>query len=109
MKQLNKTQSSNYSSTNVPNTGTSNNRVLGPGERAKHLVGWILLPLRLFLGVTFVYAGIQKLTDPQYFNHSAPGYIGRQILGFAFGSPIHNFLIYFVIPHATFFGALVAL
>lgn len=68
----------------------------------------ILLPLRLFLGITFVYAGIQKLTDPQYFNPSKAGYIGNQIIGFAIGSPIHNFLINVALPHATFFGALVA-
>jgi len=108
MKRMNKPESSYNQPTNVSNTGTAINRVLSPGERAKHLWGWILLPLRLFLGVTFVYAGIQKLTDPQYFNHSAPGYIGKQILGFALGSPIHNFLVYIVLPHATFFGALVA-
>ncbi len=69
----------------------------------------ILLPLRLFLGITFIYAGIQKLTDPQYFNRSAPGYIGKQIIAFANKSPIHNFLITVAVPHATFFGALVAL
>ncbi len=108
MKQMNKPKSSNYQPTNVPSTATNSSRVLSPGEKARRLSGWILLPLRLFLGVTFVYAGIQKLTDPQYFNHTAPGYIGKQILGFAFGSPIHNFLVYFVVPHATFFGALVA-
>ena len=108
MKQMNKPKSSNYQPTNVSNTGTNSSRMLSPGEKARRLSGWILLPLRLFLGVTFVYAGIQKLTDPQYFNHTAPGYIGKQILGFAFGSPIHNFLVYFVVPHATFFGALVA-
>ncbi len=108
MKQMNKPKSSNYQPTNVSNIVTNSSRVLSPGEKARRLSGWILLPLRLFLGVTFVYAGIQKLTDPQYFNHTAPGYIGKQILGFAFGSPIHNFLVYFVVPHATFFGALVA-
>jgi thiosulfate dehydrogenase (quinone) large subunit len=108
MKQMNKPKSSNYQPTNVPSTATNSSRVLSPREKARRLSEWILLPLRLFLGVTFVYAGIQKLTDPQYFNHTAPGYIGKQILGFAFGSPIHNFLIYFVVPHATFFGALVA-
>lgn len=72
------------------------------------LSGRVLIPLRLFLGVTFVYAGIQKLTDPQFFNPSAAGFIGKQIMAFATGSPIHNFLIYAALPHATFFGALVA-
>lgn len=108
MKQMNKPKPSNYQQTSVSNTATNSSKVLSRGEKARRLSGWILLPLRLFLGITFVYAGIQKLTDPQYFNHTAPGYIGKQILGFAFGSPIHNFLVYFVVPHATFFGALVA-
>ena len=40
------------------------------------------------MGVTFVYAGIQKLTDPQYFNPTARGYIGHQIAAFATGSPL---------------------
>ncbi|HLX56112.1 MAG TPA: TQO small subunit DoxD [Ktedonobacteraceae bacterium] len=73
-----------------------------------HPLEWALLPLRLFLGVTFVYAGIQKLTDPQFFNPRAIGYIGKQIIGFANGSPIHNFLISLV-PHAHFFGVLIIL
>src|SRR6266699_4459278 len=69
----------------------------------------VLFPLRLFLGITFVYAGVQKLTDPQFFNPSATGFIGRQIMAFAHGSPIHNILLHVVLPHAVFFGALIAL
>src|SRR6266704_4968069 len=69
----------------------------------------VLLPLRLFLGITFLYAGIQKLTDPQYFNPAATGFIGKQIMAFAHGSPINSFLMHVVLPHAVFFGALVAL
>ena len=68
----------------------------------------VLLPLRLFLGITFVYAGIQKLTDPQFFNPAAAGFIGKQIMAFAIGSPIHDFLIHVALSHAMFFGALVA-
>src|SRR5215469_632042 len=70
--------------------------------------GWALVPLRLFLGVTFVYAGLQKLTDPQYFNPAARGYIGRQIAAVAAGSPLHGFLANVAAPHALLFGALVA-
>src|SRR6266446_6210655 len=77
-------------------------------QASRYLPEWVLLPLRLFLGITFVYAGLQKLTDPQYFNPSAAGYIGKQIQGFATGSPIHNFLIRVAVPHAHLFGALVA-
>ncbi len=77
-------------------------------ETTTRQFGWVLLPLRLFLGITFIYAGIQKLTDPQYFNPAARGYIGKQIIAFAHGSPIHEFLIRVVVPHAHLFGALVA-
>jgi len=80
----------------------------GSGQHFMHVPGWVLLPLRLFLGVTFVYAGIQKLTDLQYFDSSAAGYIGKQIQEFATGSPLHTFLIQVVLPHANLFGALVA-
>jgi thiosulfate dehydrogenase (quinone) large subunit len=69
----------------------------------------VLLPLRVFLGITFLYAGIQKLTDPQFFNPSATGFIGRQIMAFAHGSPIHSVLLHVVLPHAVFFGLLIAL
>lgn len=68
---------------------------------------WMLIPLRLFLGVTFIYAGVQKLADPQFFKPTAPGFIGRQIIGFAHGSPLHGFLLQFVVPHSHFFGVLV--
>lgn len=82
-------------------------RAAVPGP-ASWKASWFLLPLRLFLGITFVYAGIQKLTDPQYFNPAARGYIGKQIIAFATGSPLHNFLIRFAVPHAHLFGAMVA-
>ena len=68
----------------------------------------MLGPLRLFLGATFVYAGLQKLTDPQFFASNAPGYIGRQITAFAAGSPIRALLLNEALPHAALFGSLVA-
>ncbi|MFJ9638179.1 DoxX family protein [Streptomyces sp. NPDC101178] len=49
----------------------------GPGglrERAGH---YALLPLRLFLGVTFVYAGLDKLTDSGFLSATGPGSIGE--------------------------------
>ncbi|MEW2413573.1 TQO small subunit DoxD [Streptomyces sp. NPDC046866] len=36
-----------------------------------------LLPLRIFLGVTFVYAGLDKLTDPAFLSASGSGSIGE--------------------------------
>ena len=67
-----------------------------------------LAPLRLFLGVTFIYAGVQKLTDPQYFDPTAVGYIGHQITDMATGSPLQRLLLGLAVPHAALFGALVA-
>ena len=63
--------------------------------------------MRLFLGITFIYAGIQKLADPQFFNPAARDYIGKQMIAFATGSPLHSMLIRLV-PHALLFGGLVA-
>jgi thiosulfate dehydrogenase (quinone) large subunit len=68
----------------------------------------LLAPLRLFLGVTFVYAGIQKLTDTQFLAPQATGYIGRQITTFAAGSPLRTLLLTMALPHAALFGSLVA-
>ena len=82
-----------------------------PAEPAGHRgwkVSWVLLPLRLFLGVTFIYAGVQKLGDAQYFNPTAAGYIGKQMAGFATGSPLHGFLLSVAVPHAVLFGGVVA-
>ncbi|MGR3936415.1 DoxX family protein [Streptomyces sp. BRA346] len=38
---------------------------------------YALLPLRIFLGVTFVYAGIDKLTDSAFLADSGAGSIGQ--------------------------------
>lgn len=68
----------------------------------------IILPLRLFLGITFVYAGIQKITDPQFFNPKAIGYIGKQLARFSVGSPISGLLVRFV-SHAPLLGVAIIL
>ncbi|MEU9142621.1 TQO small subunit DoxD [Streptomyces sp. NPDC048349] len=47
-------------------------------ERA---AGYALLPLRLFLGVTFVYAGLDKLTDSAFLSASGAGSIGELMTG----------------------------
>jgi thiosulfate dehydrogenase [quinone] large subunit len=49
---------------------------------------WTLRILRAFLGVTFVYAGIQKFMDRSFLHSGTPGYIGDQLRAFAQGSPI---------------------
>jgi thiosulfate dehydrogenase [quinone] large subunit len=68
----------------------------------------LVWPLRLFMGFTFVYAGLQHLTDPSYFDPSKAGYIGHLISQYAIGSPIHDFLLGVVAPNAVSFGWMVA-
>ncbi|MEU7010863.1 DoxX family protein [Streptomyces sp. NPDC046332] len=40
-----------------------------------------LLPLRIFLGVTFVYAGLDKLTDSAFMSDTGSGSIGEMMRG----------------------------
>jgi thiosulfate dehydrogenase [quinone] large subunit len=47
-----------------------------------------LAVLRAFLGVTFAYAGAQKLLDPSFLRADTPDFVGTQLRGFAQGSPI---------------------
>lgn len=68
-----------------------------------------LFPLRLFLGVTFVYAGIQKLSDPGFLHPGAPTYIGTQLHGFASGTPGGFILRAFALPHPGLAGVGVAI
>jgi thiosulfate dehydrogenase [quinone] large subunit len=75
--------------------------------------GWRRAPrslglLRAFLGVTFVYAGVQKLADRGFFQHGSPDFIGTQIRGFANQSPIGG-LLHPLIPYAVAVGILIAL
>jgi thiosulfate dehydrogenase (quinone) large subunit len=69
--------------------------------------GWIILPLRLFLGISFLSAGWDKLTDPTYLNPASASSIGAQISRFAPGTPLEGFLLNFAVPNATLFGVMV--
>jgi thiosulfate dehydrogenase [quinone] large subunit len=53
------------------------------------MAGWALLPLRAFLGGTFVFAGLQKLANPGFFDASNPTSIQNQLASAARISPIH--------------------
>jgi thiosulfate dehydrogenase [quinone] large subunit len=62
---------------------------------------WVIygtIPLRLFLGLTFVYAGLQKIADPGFLDPSAPTYIGAQLQGFASTSPIGFIIEWLALP-----------
>ena len=70
--------------------------------------GVVLLPLRLFLGLTFTFAGLQKLADPHFFEASRPTSIQGQIASFQATSPI-SFLLGPISHHAVLFGVLTAI
>lgn len=66
--------------------------------------------LRLFLGLTFTYTGLQKLTDPGFLDLAATGYVGEQLLGFVrAGSPLSPLIMRLAVPNVTLVGAVVAL
>ncbi|MQY16347.1 hypothetical protein SRB5_65450 [Streptomyces sp. RB5] len=58
--------------------GLGSYRPRGLRETARH---YALLPLRIFLGVTFVYAGLDKLTDKAFLDASGPGSLADQLKG----------------------------
>jgi thiosulfate dehydrogenase [quinone] large subunit len=64
--------------------------------RAWVLSEWALLPLRIFLGVTFIYAGLQKLANPTFFNAKNPSGIHAQLIGAVHTSPLHALLAHLV-------------
>ncbi len=69
--------------------------------------GWVLLPLRAFLGVTFAYAGVSKLTDRNYLDAATPLGVHAQMLHAASTSPI-GWLVTFSAHHATITGLMIA-
>jgi thiosulfate dehydrogenase [quinone] large subunit len=71
--------------------------------------GLALLPLRLFLGVTFAYAGVHKLTDAGFLHAGAETYIGDQLGAFAKGTPGGPLLETFALPQPVLAGIGVAL
>lgn len=40
---------------------------------------YALVPLRIFLGVTFIYAGLDKLTDSAFMSANGPGSVGEMM------------------------------
>jgi thiosulfate dehydrogenase [quinone] large subunit len=80
----------------------------GSGPQATVPAGWFLVPLRLFLGATFVFAGLQKLANPQFFTNGSPISIHAQLVGASHASPIHALVVHLV-PVANLVGAVIAL
>jgi thiosulfate dehydrogenase [quinone] large subunit len=69
--------------------------------------GWLLMPLRAFLGVTFTYAGLQKLANPGYLDPNNPTSVAHQMLLLRRSSPI-GFLLGLSAHAPTLVGLLIA-
>lgn len=67
-----------------------------------------LLPLRIFLGVTFLYAGVDKLIDPTFLRVTGPGSIGSQLTEFVRVSPIAPLVQVFGLSFPVQVGFLIA-
>jgi thiosulfate dehydrogenase [quinone] large subunit len=72
------------------------------------MAGWVLLPLRAFLGFTFCFAGLQKLANPNFFNSQSPSGIQAQLIASERISPLHSLLGH-LLHVATPLGILIAL
>ncbi|MEV6199203.1 DoxX family protein [Streptomyces sp. NPDC051771] len=68
---------------------------------------YALLPLRIFLGVTFVYAGLDKLTDPAFLADTGTGSIGETMRGVRDSSAIPG-LVDLALNSPTGFGYAIA-
>ncbi|MER8042396.1 DoxX family protein [Streptomyces sp. NPDC094032] len=71
-----------------PTDGGAAGRGGEPAPRWDGVVSWkalasryALLPLRIFLGITFIYAGLDKLTTSGFLADSGPGSIGEVMRG----------------------------
>jgi len=67
-----------------------------------------VLPLRVFLGITFLYAGFDKLLDPTFFDVSNAASIHGQMAAFVRESPI-GALVSVAVPAAVPIGLLIAI
>jgi thiosulfate dehydrogenase [quinone] large subunit len=68
---------------------------------------WTLLPLRVFLGGTLLYAGLSKIFDIQYLDDTSPLGVQAQMLHAAQSSPIGP-LVSLTAEHPTITGLTIA-
>jgi thiosulfate dehydrogenase [quinone] large subunit len=81
---------------------------LGAPVRAWTQAEWALLPLRCFLGATFLFAGLQKLANPNFLNPLSPVSIQAQLIASVRTSPI-RFLLTHLVQFARPIGIVIAL
>ena len=88
-------------------TDSSRARIESPSRQG--VSGIALVPLRIFLGVTFLYAGLDKLIDPAFLRDAGPGSIGAQMAAFVHTSPLAPLVVAFGQPFPIAVGAGIAL
>ena len=69
---------------------------------------WPLRLMRLWLGITWIYAGWDKASDPGFLTSGSPTFIGSQLSAYAANSPI-GFAINKALEHSTQIGIFVML
>jgi thiosulfate dehydrogenase [quinone] large subunit len=79
-----------------------------PADAPPPIPVWALLPLRVFLGGTFLYAGLSKLLDASYLDPTSPLGVQAQMLHAATTSPI-GALVSFAAEYPTVTGLAIAL
>ena len=79
----------------------------GVWHRVRQDPRWILLPLRGYLGVTFVYAGLSKVGGRSFFDSASPSSLHATLLAVRVHSPMGG-LLGPVEQHSFAFGLLMA-
>lgn len=96
-------------SNSVPAGGGAAGRAAGAAQLRALASKYALLPLRLFLGVTFVYAALDKLSDAHFLAGAGDpaSFVSQTRAAKAGGSPI-SFLLGPALDHPTLFALAVA-
>ncbi|MFI2607012.1 Rieske 2Fe-2S domain-containing protein [Kitasatospora sp. NPDC018619] len=92
-------------SNSVPTGGGAAGRTARAAQRRAFASTYALLPLRLFLGVTFVYAALDKLSDAHFLAGAGDpaSFVSQTQAAKAGGSPI-SFLLGPALDHPTLFA-----
>ena len=82
----------------VPHRPDATRAGVPPAHERGFAEGWADLPwalriLRGFLGATFLFAGAQKLLDPNFLRAGSADFVGTQLHGFAQGTPAGPLLL----------------
>ncbi len=79
-----------------------------PGPELVRLVGWVFLPLRAFLAIVFLYAGIDKIADASFLDDKSLTGIHANVVAIKSSSPIGG-LLGPVVDHSFAFGLLMSI